>query len=74
MDHTEVFFIERINNAVMIIIVRIQLDDSFLISMVRRYGIKGKRYINTPMKYYYSNFGLRNARLDFRQMEETHLM
>lgn len=50
------------------------LEDSFLIRKARRYDVKGKRYINTPMKYYFSDCGLRNARLDFRQIEETHLM
>ena len=50
------------------------LEDSFLISKARRYDVKGKRYINTPMKYYFSDCGLRNARLGFRQIEETHLM
>ena len=49
-------------------------EDSFLISKARRYDVKGKRYINTPMKYYFSDCGLRNARLGFRQIEETHLM
>lgn len=50
------------------------LENSFLISKARRYDVKGRRYINTPMKYYFSDCGLRNARLDFRQIEETHLM
>jgi len=50
------------------------LEDSFLISKARRYDVKGKRYINTPMKYYFTDCGLRNARLEFRQIEETHLM
>lgn len=50
------------------------LEDSFLISKARRYDVKGKRYINTPMKYYFSDCGLRNARLGFRQIEEIHLM
>ena len=50
------------------------LEDSFLISKARRYDVRGKRYINTPMKYYFSDCGLRNARLGFRQIEETHLM
>lgn len=49
-------------------------EDSFLISKARRYDVRGKRYINTPMKYYFSDCGLRNARLGFRQIEETHLM
>ncbi len=48
--------------------------DSFLIERAKRYDIKGKRYINTPLKYYFSDLGLRNARLNFRQDEETHIM
>jgi len=50
------------------------LEDSFLVSKAKRYDIKGKKYINTPMKYYFSDVGLRNARLGFRQFEETHIM
>ena len=50
------------------------LEDSFLISKAKRFDIKGKKYINTPMKYYFTDVGLRNARLDFRQCEETHIM
>ncbi len=49
-------------------------EDSFLISRAVRYDIKGKRYINTPCKYYFTDVGLRNARLHFRQYEETHIM
>ncbi len=48
--------------------------DSFLIEQAKRYDIKGKKYINTPYKYYFSDVGLRNARLNFRQNEETHIM
>ena len=48
------------------------LEDSFLIEAVNRYDIKGKSYIGTPMKYYY--MGLRNSRINFRQMEVTHSM
>ena len=48
--------------------------DSFLIDQVRRYDIKGKKYINTPSKYYFTDVGLRNARLNFRQEEETHIL
>ncbi len=50
------------------------LEDSFLLSSAYRYDIKGKRYIDTPLKYYFSDIGLRNARLNFRQVEETHSM
>ena len=49
-------------------------EDSFLIDSAIRYDIKGKRYIDTPFKYYFTDYGLRNARLNFRQTEETHAM
>ena len=48
--------------------------EAFLLQRVERYDVKGRRYIKTPVKYYYSDVGLRNARLGFRQLEETHLM
>lgn len=48
--------------------------DSFLIEEARRYDIKGKAYIGTPMKYYFTDLGLRNARLEFKQQEITHIM
>lgn len=50
------------------------LRDSFLIDSAIRYDIKGKKYINTPSKYYFTDLGLRNAGLNFRQVEETHVM
>lgn len=50
------------------------LCDSFLIDSAMRYDIKGKKYIDTPIKYYFTDMGLRNARLNFRQLEETHAM
>ena len=50
------------------------LLDAFLIKKAERYDIKGKKYISTPSKYYFSDVGLRNARLNFRQQEENHLM
>ena len=50
------------------------LCDSFLIDKAIRYDIKGKKYIDTPSKYYFTDLGLRNARLNFRQIEETHAM
>lgn len=50
------------------------LEDAFLISSASRYDIKGKRYIGAPKKFYFADLGLRNARLNFRQFEETHLM
>ena len=48
--------------------------DAFILEKAFRYDIKGKRYIETPLKYYFSDVGLRNARLDFRQQEENHIM
>lgn len=50
------------------------LQDAFLIEKTERYDIKGKKYISTPSKYYFTDIGLRNARLNFRQQEEDHLM
>ena len=50
------------------------LKDAFLIEEARRFDIKGKKYIGTPMKYYFMDMGLRNARINFRQMEVTHAM
>ena len=47
---------------------------SFLIDSAVRYDVKGKKYIDTPVKYYFTDMGLRNARLNFRQLEETHSM
>ncbi len=48
--------------------------DAFLISKSSRYDVKGRRYLQSPSKYYYCDLGLRNARLNFRQLEENHLM
>lgn len=50
------------------------LCNSFLIDSAIRYDVKGKKYIDTPVKYYFTDIGLRNARLNFRQLEETHTM
>lgn len=50
------------------------LCDSFLIDTALRYDVRGKKYIDTPLKYYFTDMGLRNARLNFRQLEETHSM
>lgn len=49
-------------------------EEAFLIKKAVRYDIKGRKYIGTPAKYYYTDLGLRNARLGFRQLEETHIM
>lgn len=49
-------------------------EDSFLISRAKRYDVKGRKYIGTPMKFYFTDCGLRNVRINFRQYEETHIM
>ena len=49
-------------------------EESFLIEKAVRYDVKGRKYIGTPAKYYYTDLGLRNARLGFRRLEETHIM
>lgn len=48
--------------------------DAFIINRARRYDVKGRKYISTPAKYYFCDIGLRNARIDFRQIEPTHIM
>lgn len=50
------------------------LKDAFVINEAQRYDVKGRKYIGTPVKYYFEDIGLRNARLEFRQIEETHIM
>ena len=50
------------------------LKDAFLINEAKRYDIKGKQYLSSLQKFYYSDLGLRNARLNFRQNEQSHLM
>lgn len=57
--------------------IKLYLDyicDSFLVEKSQRYDVKGKSYIETPYKYYFVDLGLRNARLNFRQLEKTHMM
>ena len=49
-------------------------EDSFLLEAAQRYDIRGKAYIETPKKYYFSDLGLRNSRINFRQFEQTHVM
>ena len=49
-------------------------EDAFLLRKANRYDVKGRKYISTPLKYYLSDMGLRNARLNFRQLEENHIM
>ena len=50
------------------------MEDAFMLSRVKRYNIKGRKYIGTPYKIYFEDIGLRNARLNFRQIEDTHIM
>lgn len=50
------------------------LTDAYLLDAAMRYDIRGKKYIDSPLKYYFTDLGLRNARINFRQMEETHAM
>jgi len=50
------------------------LEEAFIVKKAERYDVKGRKYISTPSKYYYTDIGLRNALLNFRQIEETHLM
>ena len=50
------------------------MEDAFIINKATRYNVKGRKYIGSPLKYYFEDVGLRNARLGFRQIEETHLM
>lgn len=50
------------------------MEDAFMLSRVKRYDIKGRKYIGTPYKIYFEDIGLRNARLNFRQIEGTHIM
>jgi hypothetical protein len=50
------------------------LEEAFIINKANRYDVKGRKYIGTPLKYYFEDVGLRNAKLGFRQMEETHIM
>lgn len=49
-------------------------EDAFMLNRVKRYNVKGRKYIGTPYKIYFEDIGLRNARLSFRQIEETHIM
>ena len=50
------------------------LEEAFLLESVQRYDVKGRKYVDTPIKYYFVDVGLRNARLGFRQQEENHIM
>ena len=64
---------EKINSALVSNYVQ-YIMDSFLVSMARRYDVKGKTYFNYPNKYYYTDIGLRNARLNYRQYDPGHIM
>lgn len=64
---------EKVNAAMVSNYVQ-YIIDSFLISMARRYDVKGKTYFKYPNKYYYTDIGLRNARLDYRQYDPGHIM
>lgn len=64
---------EKINQAMTASYIR-HIIDSFLINVARRYDIKGKSYFNYPNKYYYTDIGLRNARLNYRQFDVGHIM
>ena len=50
------------------------IENAFLVKKVERYDVKGRKYISTPFKYYFTDLGLRNVRLNFRQQEENHIM
>ena len=50
------------------------MEDAFMLTRVKRYNVKGRKYIGTPYKIYFEDIGLRNARLNFRQIEGTHIM
>ena len=67
-------FISWLNLKLSIIQYLDYLIDSFLIEKAERNDIKAKRYIGSPQKYYFADIGLRNARLNFRQVEENHIM
>lgn len=64
---------EKINSSLVANYVQ-HIMDSFLISMAKRYDVKGKTYFNYPNKYYYADIGLRNARLNYRQYDPGHIM
>lgn len=50
------------------------LEEAYILYAVKRYDIKGSKYFSTPLKYYFADIGLRNAKLNFRQIEEPHIM
>ena len=64
---------EKINSTLVSSYIK-HIMNSFLVSMARRYDVKGKSYFNYPNKYYYADIGLRNARLNYRQYDPGHIM
>ena len=73
----EATFKSIVNSNISINTIRQYIDylkDAFLINEANRYDVKGRKYIGSPLKYYFEDVGLRNARIGFRQTEETHLM
>ena len=50
------------------------LEEAYLIEKAKRYDVKGKKYIDTPLKYYFTDIGIRNSLINFRQLEKTHIM
>lgn len=73
----EATFKSIVNSNISINTIRQYIDylkDAFLINEANRYDVKGRKYIDSPLKYYFEDVGLRNARIGFRQIEETHLM
>lgn len=73
----EATFKSIVNSNISINTIRQYIDylkDAFLINEANRYDVKGRKYIGSPLKYYFEDIGLRNARIGFRQTEETHLM
>ena len=64
---------EKVNSTLVSNYVQ-HIIDSFLISMAKRYDVKGKTYFKYPNKYYYTDIGLRNARLNYRQYDPGHIM
>ena len=64
---------EKINSALVSSYIQ-HIENAFLISTAKRYDVKGKSYFNYPNKYYYTDLGLRNARLNYRQYDEGHIM
>lgn len=64
---------KKLSNATIISYLK-NIEDAFIVNKSERYDVKGKKYISSPQKYYFSDIGLRNARLNFRQQEENHIM